>query len=190
LCHADAAPRAFRRGRPVDDNDPIVRRFRHLVASLGLSLWALASRVPQVSAIHVRMYRLLGGRLVDRVTLGGRAGLLTTTGRRSGRPRSVVLGLFRCGGELVVAGSNGGLDREPAWVLNLRADPHAELQVGRDRHRFVAQFLEGDEWQDCWDQLAEAHPAYEQARRRSHRAIPLVRLLGEPDQAGSSRLSD
>jgi F420H(2)-dependent quinone reductase len=143
---------------------------------LGLSLWRLALRAPGVSSLHVWAYRMLGGRGVDRITLGGRVLLLTTVGRRSGRPRTVPLGGFQHGVDVVVAGTNGGLSRLPDWVLNLRANPEAEFQLGSEHYRAVAEFLDGHEWEAFWAELTRTYPGYADARRRAHRRIPLIRL--------------
>src|SRR5262245_52150920 len=78
--------------------------------------------------LHRALYRWSGGRI------GGRIGklpvlLLTTTGRRSGAPRTVALAYLADGGRFVVIGSNAGEDRDPSWWVNLRANPRATVQV-------------------------------------------------------------
>src|SRR3990172_32906 len=84
------------------------------------------------SAMHEFWYRLSGG------LIGGRFGrvrmlLLTTTGRKSGRPRTTPLLYLEDGGNLVVIASNGGNPNHPAWWLNLKSNPLAKVQVGRER---------------------------------------------------------
>ncbi|HSD49049.1 MAG TPA: nitroreductase/quinone reductase family protein, partial [Actinomycetota bacterium] len=56
---------------------------------------------------------------------------LTTTGRRSGRPRDVTLYAFEDGDAMVIVGSLGGAPRDPWWAANLRAEPRATVRVGR-----------------------------------------------------------
>lgn len=133
--------------------------------------------MPKMTPVHVWMYRALGGRMVNRATLGAPVLLLTTIGRRSGQPRTVTLGHLQTGRDVIVAGSNGGLAKLPAWVHNLRAHPQAEVQIGQERYHAIAEFLEGEEWQDHWVQLIEAYPSYDDARRWSGRRIPLIRLV-------------
>lgn len=132
--------------------------------------------MPRITPVHVWMYRRLRGRLVNRATGGAPVLLLTTSGRRSGKPRTVALGHLRDGASVIVAGTNGGLPELPAWLLNLRADPAAEVEVGDDRYPARAEFLDGEESDEHWRQLVDAYPAYEQARRWAGRPIPLVRL--------------
>ena len=57
--------------------------------------------------------------------------LLTTTGRRTGEPRTHGLTYCRDRGDIIVVASNGGSDRPPAWLLNLQADPEVTVRVGR-----------------------------------------------------------
>lgn len=145
-------------------------------AKPGLTMRVMQWLMPRITPAHVRMYRLLGGRIVNRATGGAPVVLLTTVGRRSGKRRTVALGHLPAGDDVIVAGTNGGLRPLPAWVLNLRANPLAEAQVGAHRYTVRAEFLEGDEWDRHWDQLVGAYPIYQQARRFAGRPIPLIRL--------------
>src|SRR4051812_34950898 len=75
-------------------------------------------------------YRLSAGRVAGRVPSGAPICLLTTTGRRSGRARTVPLLYVRDGAALVVVASRGGMTSHPAWYLNLCDDPDATVQLG------------------------------------------------------------
>jgi deazaflavin-dependent oxidoreductase (nitroreductase family) len=83
---------------------------------------------------------------------------------------------MRSGGDVIVMGTNGGLPKLPAWVLNLRSCPQAEIEVGQDRYPVIAEFLEGEEWQHHWDQLVKNFPIYDDTMQWAGRKIPLVRL--------------
>src|SRR3954447_12349357 len=83
-----------------------------------------------VSGLHRGLYRLTGGRI------GGRFGkmpmvLLTTTGRKTGQPRTTPLTYLPDSGNYVLIGSNGGKDWPPAWLGNLEAHPDASIQIGK-----------------------------------------------------------
>jgi deazaflavin-dependent oxidoreductase (nitroreductase family) len=80
--------------------------------------------------VHRFAYRVSGGRLGTAFN-GMPVLLLTTTGRRSGEPRSVALTYFKDGDRMAV-GSNAGEDRHPAWWLNLREHPEATVQIWWD----------------------------------------------------------
>jgi deazaflavin-dependent oxidoreductase (nitroreductase family) len=102
--------------------------------------------------------------------------LLTTTGRRSGKRRTVPLCSFRDGENVVVIGSYGGLDRPPAWSLNLQADPRAELEDGRERRQVDARVAAPDERARLWAAVTAQAPGYLEYERRTDRQIPVVLL--------------
>ena len=104
---------------------------------------------------------------------------LTTTGRRSGQPRSLLLTspLELEGGRHVIVASRGGDDRHPAWFLNLQADPEVEVVMGGgERRRMHARITEGDERADLWARLTAAHGNYAGYQRATEREIPVVVL--------------
>jgi deazaflavin-dependent oxidoreductase (nitroreductase family) len=68
---------------------------------------------------------------------------LTTTGRKTGKQRSVTVYAFDDHDRLVVVGSRGGSARDPAWAINLRADPHASVGRGRNAQQMVVHEAEG-----------------------------------------------
>lgn len=139
-----------------------------------------------------RVARLLvpADRLVGRLT-GGRVValglvpslLLTTTGRRSGQPRSTPLLYVPDGDGYVVVGSNWGQTHHPAWALNLFAEPAAEVRVGGAPVPVRARLATGAERDRLWRLLVDQWPAYETyVRRAGGRDIPIFRLEpgGEP----------
>ena len=147
--------------------------------SPGLHVRALQATMHWGDNAYIWLYRLLGGRWVSKWTAGTPAILLTTTGRKSGRPRTVALGHLRIKKGLVVAGTNGGRERVPDWVWNLHADPGCRVEVGRENYAAVALFLEGDAYQSHWNRLVAEHPIYQTARDLLERHIPLVALRRE-----------
>jgi deazaflavin-dependent oxidoreductase (nitroreductase family) len=83
---------------------------------------------------------------------------LTATGRRSGRPRGVMLGYVEDGPDLVVLAMNGWGDGEPAWWLNLQADPEATVHVaGETPREVVAHAAEGTERARLWELWHQVH---------------------------------
>jgi deazaflavin-dependent oxidoreductase (nitroreductase family) len=85
--------------------------------------------------LHQFVYRHSGGLIGSRIVAGSQALLLTTTGRRSGEPRTCALIYLKDGERLVVVASNGGSDHPPSWLLNLQADPDVGVQIGRKNSR-------------------------------------------------------
>lgn len=103
---------------------------------------------------------------------------LTTTGRRSGEPRSNLLtSPLRVNGAHVVVASRGGDDAHPAWFLNLEANPDVVVSVqGEKAEPKRARIIEGGERVDVWDRIVELHPHYGDYQRKTSREIPLVAL--------------
>jgi deazaflavin-dependent oxidoreductase (nitroreductase family) len=125
-------------------------------------------------------------RLLVKIT-GGRVGYdamgmpvleLTTTGRRSGQPRSVMLTApLTENGNLVIVASRGGDDTHPAWFLNLRSDPKVEVSVkGGPKEPRIARIATAEERARMWPQIAEKFPNYAGYQRKTEREIPLVVL--------------
>ena len=138
---------------------------------------------------HVRLYRLLRGRVVGRLSQGFLPLLLMTTrGRRSGRRRAQLVGYLRDGPAFLIVGSNGGLRSDPGWVFNLQARPDAEVQVGGERIHVRAAILIGDDHARAWREVTGRYPFFAVYQGVVRRSIPIVRLDPEPS-ALSSELS-
>jgi deazaflavin-dependent oxidoreductase (nitroreductase family) len=125
--------------------------------------------------LHTRLYRWTGGRLGH--SSGGFTHLLlTTTGRKTGEPRTVPLTYMRDGARYVLVASNGGADRHPAWWLNLERNPRATVQVGGETHAVVAARATAEEWADLWPKVKAYNPFYGVYEQITERQIPLVVL--------------
>lgn len=103
--------------------------------------------------------------------------MLTTTGAKSGRERTVpVLGLPTADGLAVIA-SNYGQRKHPAWYHNLKANPEGRVTVDGQTRTFRARIAEGEERQRIWDQGLRVYPGWSQYERRaSHRRIAVFVL--------------
>ena len=128
-----------------------------------------------VSATHEFWYKLTGG------IIGGRFGrapilLLTTTGRKTGRPRTTPLLYYPDGENLVVIASFGGRDEHPAWWLNLRSNLRAQVQVGRERMAVSAEKASPEEKARLWPLVCQMYPQYHGYQKRTSREIPVVIL--------------
>lgn len=113
-----------------------------------------------VGKLNAPIYRLTGGRV------GGKLGkapilLLTTTGRKSGEPRTAPVLYLADGDRFVVINTNAGNAKTPAWSLNLRANPEAEVEVGRKRVAVRARLAEGEERTDLWRRHMEQYSGWE-----------------------------
>jgi deazaflavin-dependent oxidoreductase (nitroreductase family) len=101
---------------------------------------------------------------------------LTTVGRRSGKPRTTPLLYVQDGVDLAIVASYGGADVNPAWYLNLEANPSVEVQIRGTREQRRARTAGPDERERLWRKLADVYPSYDDYQRRTDREIPIVVL--------------
>jgi deazaflavin-dependent oxidoreductase (nitroreductase family) len=106
---------------------------------------------------HRGLYRITGGRLGLWRPSAKRWGTmrLTTTGRRTGQERSVILGYYEDGPNLVTMAMNGWADGEPAWWLNLQAHPVAGVDLRGGRRPVRGRAAQGAERSRLWDRWRE-----------------------------------
>jgi len=102
--------------------------------------------------------------------------ILTTTGRRSGESRSTPLIYGKRGDDHVVVASKGGAEEDPAWYLNLAAEPEVTVQVRGDRFKARAHTATAQEKPELWRMMTERWPSYEEYQRKTSREIPVVVL--------------
>jgi deazaflavin-dependent oxidoreductase (nitroreductase family) len=127
---------------------------------------------------HRAVYRATGGRLGLWRPKPGRWGTLrlTTTGRRTGRSRSVIVGYFEDGPNLVTLAMNGWADPEPAWWLNLQAQPDATVDLVGEARPVRAHAAQGAERARLWARWSDIDgqlDAYA-ARRSSQTAVVVL----------------
>lgn len=130
----------------------------------------------RVLRAHKWLYERSGGR-VGHGMIGAPTLLLVTVGRKSGATRATPLVYARDGERFVVAGSNDGLDRDPAWVHNVRARPAVELQIARERLGGTARFVERDDpaFDRLWAALNERnHGRFDHYQSMTRRPLPVV----------------
>jgi deazaflavin-dependent oxidoreductase (nitroreductase family) len=140
--------------------------------------------VQWMTLVNVVAYRLSDGRVGGAVPGGAPIGLVTTTGRRSGRPRTVPLLCLPDGDDgLVLVASRGGMSTNPAWYGNLRADPRVTVELGGRRREMVARDASPDERERLWPALTAVYRHFDAYQRRTDRRIPLVILRPAPDLA-------
>lgn len=122
------------------------------------------------------LYRVTRGRL-SQVLAHRRTLLLRTRGRRSGRPRTVVLQYFPQGDDMLVVAANAGLARHPDWYNNVLADPSPSVLVeGRSLSVTPVECAQGDR-EEFWKVVLSLAPDYEKYLRRTDRQIPFLRLV-------------
>jgi F420H(2)-dependent quinone reductase len=126
-------------------------------------------------AVNVFLYRLTNGKL------GGRSHrskvlLLTTTGRKSGKPRTTPLRFIDEGSAFLVIASNWGSEQPPAWLLNLQANPSVQVQDMDKVMPARARVAEGEEHDRLFKKLAASEPRYDGYQAAIKRKIAVVVL--------------
>ena len=134
-----------------------------------------------INAVHRAALTLTGGKAGWRAS-GMPVVQLTTIGRKSGEPRTVLLtSPVRDNGAIVVVASRGGDDQHPAWLLNLRANPQVSVvYAGQPEQPMTARIAGEDERARLWPKVVAVGKQYAGYQRRTEREIPLVLL--EPDE--------
>lgn len=130
-----------------------------------------------INGLHQTLVRVSGGRI------GGRLSKmpvleLTTTGRKSGNKRSVMLtSPIQEGSTIVVVASRGGDDKNPDWFLNLRANPDVEVAYqGGAKRAMRARVADAAERARLWPLVVADHANYAGYQSKTEREIPLVLL--------------
>ena len=130
-----------------------------------------------MNGVHKGLLKLSGGRLgwtaAEMPVLE-----LTTTGRRSGRPRSVMLtSPLSDGDRIVIVASKGGEDTHPAWFLNLRENPQVVVSMkGAPGVPMLARVTSREERERLWPIVAGKYANYAGYQKKTDREIPLVLL--------------
>jgi deazaflavin-dependent oxidoreductase (nitroreductase family) len=124
---------------------------------------------------HQFIYERSGGRIGD--WLGNTPMLLLrTTGRQTGRQRTVALLYHRDGDSYVVVGSKGGSDAPPAWLLNLQSNPKVDVQIGTQHFGAMARVAAANERPRLWTEVTKLWPSFDRYQSQTQREIPLVIL--------------
>ena len=130
-----------------------------------------------MNGVHKGLLRLSGGRFgwtaMDMPVLE-----LTTTGRRTGQPQSVMLTSPHWEGErIVIVASKGGDDSHPAWFLNLRDNPQVTVSMKDAPDVPMAARVASPEERDrLWPIVSDKHARYAEYQEKTQREIPLVLL--------------
>jgi len=143
--------------------------------------FSVPTHLPDFVQDHVRLYLESGGEEGHMWTspLGGDAVptlLLVSKGRKSGNLQTLPLIYGETDGGYVIVGSKGGAPTDPAWMLNVRADPVVAVQVGSERFEAVARVAVDDERDRLWDVMTQIYPDYDVYAERAGRVIPVVVL--------------
>jgi deazaflavin-dependent oxidoreductase (nitroreductase family) len=144
----------------------------------------------RLTYFSVMLYTLTGGHAY-RGGPDSPAGFLklTTTGRKSGQPRSVHLLYIRDGSAYVVTASNAGKPSNPGWYFNVRSNPEVSIEVHGTSRRAVAEVASPEKRRELWARLVQSASMFAGYEKRTQREIPMVLLrpLDEADEQSQAR---
>jgi deazaflavin-dependent oxidoreductase (nitroreductase family) len=133
----------------------------------------LALAMKYFARAHIWAYQRTGGIVGSRL-LWFPAALVTTTGRKSGVPRTTPTLYLRDGDRVVLPASFGGRDANPAWYHNLQSNPEVHVQIRGDHLDLVARNATDEERKRLWPKLIRMYPPYRNYREATDRVIPLI----------------
>jgi F420H(2)-dependent quinone reductase len=141
---------------------------------------ALGARVfiPVATAVDRFVIRASGGRFTSGVgtTWGGKICLLTTTGAKTGKTRTVPLLVTEVGEDVIVIASQGGAPRSPAWYYNLKKTPECVVELRGERTNRRAREAAAEERERLWAAARAIYPGYDAYQARTTRTIPVMVL--------------
>jgi F420H(2)-dependent quinone reductase len=145
----------------------------HFYARLSNSLGARGLR--WTGKFNVPIYRATGGRIGGKV---GRAPvlLLTTIGRKSGEPRTAPVLYLADGENVILINTNAGNAKIPGWSLNLKANPEAEIEVGRRKRPVRARIAQGEERAELWRKSNVQYAGFDDYEQKLSREISVFVL--------------
>ena len=128
------------------------------------------------SRLNVWVFRATGGRIGKRFPGGGPVGLLTFTGRKTGKRRTIPLVYGLEGERVALIASQGGMPKHPIWYYSLVEQPEVEFQIGSDRRRYRCREVAGEEGERAWKSCTVHHPDFDEYAKRTDRVIPVFVL--------------
>jgi deazaflavin-dependent oxidoreductase (nitroreductase family) len=169
----------------VDDAGLVRRAIRQLAATRG-GAWVCARLLRRID--HV-VFRASGGRTTfSGVVSGFPVVMLTTTGARTGRPRTMPVLALLDGQRMAVIASNYGQQHNPAWYYNLRASGQADVRIGPRTVAMTARELVGAEREQYFQRGIDLNPGWARYRSRaSHRVIPVMMLEPLSDEEDEAK---
>ncbi len=129
-----------------------------------------------MSHANTWLFRASSGRFGARWVGGAPIMLLTTTGRKTGKPRTAPLLYLEDGDNVVIVASKGGMSHHPLWFGNLEADPSVEVEIGTRKRRMKARRASDAEKVDLWPRLTAMYKDFDDYQARTERNIPVVIL--------------
>jgi deazaflavin-dependent oxidoreductase (nitroreductase family) len=131
-----------------------------MINKLGATRVGVWSIKHLVSPLQRWVYRRTEGKALSSIGLNRRVLLLTTKGRRTGKERTIPVFYIHDGEVIVICNVRPKYERTNPWVINLRSQPVAQLQIGQDKAWYQAREATDDEINRLWLRLIDLWPAF------------------------------
>ncbi len=157
-------------------------RLARLIRFFGRPRWTTT----RLTRLHAAILRASKGHIKRSwaFALGQHVMSITTIGRRSGKPRSTVIAYFYDGSSIITTAANLGNTRDPAWALNLQANPEVTIVVGGERRSMRARRAGGAERERLWARWEELQPPAKGVAAIAGREIPVFVLEARSEDGG------
>lgn len=149
-------------------------------APKGLDSKATVTIIKWMSRFNVAAYKATNGRIGGKWRVGSAfpwgipVCLLTTTGRKTGRPRTAPLLFLEDGDKVVLVASQGGLPKHPLWFRNIQANPEVSVQIRSRVRTMRARVATDEERAVYWPRLTAMYPDFDNYQSWTDRVIPVV----------------
>jgi deazaflavin-dependent oxidoreductase (nitroreductase family) len=127
------------------------------------------------NTIHVGLLHMSGGKFANKAA-NLPIMLITTFGRKSGKPHTNPVVFLEAGQNYLVSASGGGVDWHPGWYLNLKHRPEAKIEIGDKTFNVQAEILTGEERNRTYEQFKAASDNFLKYEKGTSREIPVIRL--------------
>jgi deazaflavin-dependent oxidoreductase (nitroreductase family) len=125
--------------------------------------------------IHVSLYRKGRGKFANKMA-NLPVMLITTFGRKSGKPHTNPVVYLKDGHDYLVSASSGGMDWHPGWYLNLKSRPEARIEIGDRTINVLAVIMEGEDRAESYEKFKAASSNFLKYEKGTSRVIPVIRL--------------
>ncbi len=126
-----------------------------------------------MTRLNVWIYQLSGGKMMNTLQ-GSPVCLVTMTGRKTGKKRTIALMHTARGEDIILVASMGGAPKSPLWYHNMVATPQVDLQVGATKRSYSVRQASDEEKAELWPLLVDSYGDFDMYQKRTHRNIPVL----------------
>lgn len=127
------------------------------------------------NGIHVALYRMSGGKFANQIA-NMPVLLITTFGRKSGKPHTNPVVYIEDGQDYLVSASTGGMDWHPGWYLNLKNSSEVKIEIAGKAFNVEAVIMDGEERMRLYEKFKAASSNFVKYEKSTSRVIPVIRL--------------